>query len=223
MDQALSEFIKKNSGMPLPELKLELMKRGFSSYQIEQALRQVRAKRQSFWIYLIVFLIIIIFFVIIGLVFVSFIRPAEELIKAPAVKESPEKEFVVVPSERPTAPEKPFVEEKDEIKEEFIEEKIESVPETREETKSLSEIRALSNTNPSDAVGECSLLQNVDKCVSLVAKNTNNPDLCREIDDSDIRDNCFLFFGQSNEIHCADILSTAVRRSCFLLADIEEI
>lgn len=224
MDQALSNFIKKNSRMPLPELKLELMKSGFSSYQIEQALKHTKAKRQSFFVYSAIFLIIIIFLVIITLIFISFIQPAEELTKIPIQKQAEEQKWIAVPSEQPAAPDKPYNEE---IKQTTPEQKkiiaMPNVDIKESVSKTLDEIRAISDSNSETALEECKLYKNIDDCISLIAKNTNDPELCQQITASNIKDNCFLFFGQADEVYCTNILSSTARRSCFLLAEIENV
>ncbi|MBN1644461.1 hypothetical protein JW851_00275 [Candidatus Woesearchaeota archaeon] len=220
MDRALLDYVKKHSGMPLPELKLELMKRGFSSYQIEQALEDVRAKRRSFLISFSILLIIAIILVIVGLVFISFIRPAEELVKVPVEKQTQAQKWIAVPSERPAAPSEPYVEEEIEekiVEKEFVK-KTEAIP-----SKTLEEIRELSNSNPQSALEQCSLLENSDECISLVAKNSDNANACNQIVNSDIRDNCFFFFGQSNKEYCENIVSANVRNNCFIISDIQEI
>lgn len=220
MDQALIAYIQKHSGMPLPELKLELMKQGFSSYQIEQALITVKARRMAFFRSFVVLLVVAAVFVVIGLVFISFIRPAEEFVKIPLEQES-EQKWVALPSERPIAPEAPFEEEIEmpQKKEEFGGQ-IET--EKQAPSKNIEEIRRLSNAEPSVALEQCKLIEARDECISLVAKNTNTPLFCEQIENTGVRDNCFFFFGQANDGFCARIISSAVRNSCYVIAGINE-
>ncbi len=223
MDKALLDFVKKHSKMPLPELKLELMKRGFSAYQIDQAMKKVKAKRQSFFVYFIALLIIVIFLIIIGLIFVSFIQPAEKLTKIKIEPESQEQKYMAVPSERPEAPEAPFFEEEIEQKEIIQKETIEEFIQTTTPSKTLEEIRKISDINPAQALEECSKLENKDKCIELVAKNSNNVNACNEINDNYIKDNCFYFFGQANKQYCNNIISIDKRNECIMIAEIQEI
>lgn len=216
MDKALIDFVKNHPRMPVPDLKLELMKRGFSSYQIDQAVKKVKTKRSNFFVYLIFILVLAIILIIIGLVFVSFIQPAEKLTKVEIESEDQEQKWIAVPSERPEAPEDDFFEEETEEKE-IIDTKTtekEIIP-----TKTIEDIRKISNTNPNQALEQCNELENKDECISLVAKNTNNVELCSQITDSNIKDYCFYFFGQANNEYCENIVSINTRNTCEMVSD----
>jgi hypothetical protein len=225
MDKALLDYVKKHPRMPLPELKLELMKRGFSAFQIEQAMKTTRDQRQNLLMYLIFILILAVFLIIIGLIFVSFVQPAEKLEKIQIETKTQEQEYIAVPSERPKAPETPYVEEeiKKQEEKEIQTDTEQEITQIQTPSKTLEEIRKISNTNPSQALEECDKLENKDECIGLVAKNSNNVDACNKINDKYIKDNCFYFFGQADKKYCNEILSIDQRNECMILADIQEI
>ncbi len=225
MDPRLYSYIRKNYRKPLPELKLELMKKGLSSYQIENALDEVRAeKRKTFIRHFVILLVVIIIIAIIGLVFISFIKPAEKF-----VVQTEEKQITLdLPSEKPVT--SPFVEDKVPDIAKDIVKPIDQIKKTVEKktvlpseiTKSLEEIKEISNTRPSDALEHCSALEQKDFCISMIAKNINRPIFCDTIEDQSIKDDCFFFFGQSDKQYCEQIYSGILRDSCEQLAEIQE-
>jgi cytoskeletal protein RodZ len=216
MDKALLDYVKNHPRMPLPELKLELMKRGFSSYQIEQAIKKTKEKRNNFFVYLVFILVLAIILIIISLIFVSFIQPAEKLTKVGIESEDQEQKWIAVPSERPTAPEDDFFEE--EIEEKEI---IDAKPAEKQAipAKTIEDIKKISDTNPTQALEQCNEVQNKDECISLVAKNTNNVELCTQITDSNTKDYCFYFFGQANNEYCENIVAFSTRNTCEMVSD----
>jgi len=225
MDPQLYSYIRRHYNKSLPELKLDLMKKGFSSYQIENALENVRINRKKRFlrVFLIV-LFVLVFFAVIGLVFVSFIKPAEEFAVMPVQKDI----NIDLPSEKPVIP--AVDEEKSVILEDNKSEKLSQIKKyvvekkevSLESKKSLEEIKQISNTRPSEALEFCIDLEQKDLCVSLVAKNVNRPVYCENIKDQDIRDDCFFFFGQSDSRYCEQIYSGVLRNSCFSLAEINK-
>jgi len=216
MDPKLFSFIRRNYRRPLPELKLELMKQGFSSYQIEDALEKVRAgKRRVFFRWGVILLVVLVIIAITALVFIAFIRPAEELV-------SSEKDVsVVLPSERQDDLVEPAVEEQEIIPEpELIAEpeKV-SVAEQNISPVLVSEFRLISSA---DALKQCSGFDNPDECLLFVAKDEYNSALCYEIGDTGLKNDCFFFFGQSDSSFCGQISSYNLRQSCEQLAFIWE-
>jgi len=217
MNPKLFSFIRRNYRRPLPELKLELMKQGFSSYQIEDALEKVMAeKRRSFLRRGLILLIVLVVISLVVLVFVSFIRPAEELIspekdvsfvlesekKQEVIGEQAVEERTVIPGPEPIAgPEKAPVSE----------ENISPVL--------VSDFRLISSAN---ALRQCSNFDSPDKCLLFVAKDEYNPALCYEIESAKLKNDCFFFFGQSDISYCEQISSARLRQSCEQLGFIKE-
>lgn len=217
MDPHLAALIRRNSKKPLPELKLELMKRGFSSYQIEDALEEMKIKDWPLIRTFSILLVLAVVVLAIGFVFVAFIEPAEKLIK----RELPGAENILPPAEQSA--------------EEVISEKTPEEPAVSKEaitrpsallmppvTKRLEEIRELSVLQKEKALSECVLIEEKDACISLVARTTNDAELCSNIADQQKKDYCFYFFGQSNREFCGRISSETLKNYCITIAGINQ-
>ena len=216
MDPHLAALIRRNSKKPLPELKLELMKRGFSSYQIENALEELKIKDWPLIRTFAVVLVLAVVVLAIGFVFVSFVEPAEKLIS----REIPGAENIL-----PSVQQENVVQ--DNANEQVISDKTETVTTPSSlllppVTKSLEEIRELSVLQKEKALSECISIEERDSCISLVARSTNDAELCSNILDIQKKDYCFYFFGQANREFCDRISSSTLRNYCNTVAGINQ-
>lgn len=238
MDPHLAALIRRNSKKPLPELKLELMKHGFSSYQIEDALEQMKIRDWPIIRTLAILLVLAVVVLAIGFVFVSFIEPAEKMAAGEQRGEPDENEFVqgsvremvqenVSPSgiseeaAQSVISEETVVSEESVVSENIVSSSSAFIPFAE---KDIEEIRKLSLTQKEKALSECSSLPDLkkDSCISLVARTTNDAELCSKIGDLQKRDYCFYFFGQSNKEFCSEISSATLRNYCTTLAGISQ-
>lgn len=218
MDPHLAALIRRNSKKPLPELKLELMKHGFSSYQIENALEELKIKDWPLIRTFAVVLVLAVVVLAIGFVFVSFVEPAEKLI----TREIPGAENIL-----PLGQQETVVQETS--RESVISEEAATEIVTKPSallippvTKSLEEIRELSVLQKEKALSECVAVEERDSCVSLIAKSTNDAELCGNILDIQKKDYCFYFFGQANKEFCSRILSGTLKNYCTAIAGINQ-
>jgi len=225
MDPRLELFIKKNSRRPLSEIKLELMKQGFSSYQIENALEELRIKNRPLLRAFAVFLVIAVVVFAVGFVFVYVIQPAEKMITGPS-QSSALPENIVLPSE--AGVQQDSAQETEAIV--VSKDKKSEIPVSSEEKPvspavliNLEEVRKLSLVQKEEAISKCSSLSvQKDDCFSLVAKTVSDPELCSKIAESSAKDNCFFFFGQSNNEFCSEISSSTLRNYCTAIAGINQ-
>jgi len=220
MDPHLAALIRRNSKKPLPELKLELMKHGFSSYQIENALEELKIKDWPLIRTFAVVLVLAVVVLAIGFVFVSFVEPAEKLI----TREIPGAENILPPLE-PSAEQGKT--SKETSNEPVISEETSTVTKPSAllfppVTKTLEEIRELSVLQKEKALSECVSIEERDSCISLVAKTTNDAELCSNILDIQKKDYCFYFFGQSNKEFCSRISSETLKNYCNTIAGINQ-
>lgn len=234
MDPHLAALIRRNSKKQLPELKLELMKHGFSSYQIEDALEEMKIGNRSIIRTLAVLLVFAVVVLAIGFVFVSFIGPAEKMVAdeasvvdAPVVEVSSEQKDVLPAVSQPETQGISEGSPENVISEEIVvSENIVSSPHVfiPSAEKDIEEIRKLSLTQKEKALEECSSLPEPKKgqCISLVARTTNDAELCSRIDDLQERDYCFYFFGLANKEFCSEISSATLKNYCTTLAGINQ-
>jgi len=224
MDPRLESFIKRNSKMPLSEVKLELMKQGFSSYQIENALEELRIKNRPLLKAFAVFLVLAVVVFAVGFVFVYFIQPAEKLIAGPS-QSSALPETIVLESE--AGVQQSSAQQTEDIVVSKDEESEISLPSQSESGSpvliDLEEVRKLSLVQKEEAISKCSYLSvQKDDCFSLVAKTVGDPELCLKVAESSAKDNCFFFFGQSNVDFCSRISSATLRNYCTAIAEITQ-
>ena len=88
----------------------------------------------------------------------------------------------------------------------------------------IDRILATSRNNPGIATNKCRNIkekENVDRCISSVSIEFGNPDICAEINDTFVRDDCYTAHLINGDFEvCTEINNTQMQSTCNLIRDL---
>ena len=216
----LAKYIKtqQKAGYNLQQIKQILAKQGYARAQIDAATRQAGFPVTRIAVRAAIVVIILIIIALTILVFLKMQAP-EEKIKIPA--EKTEKEPGKIP-EKPIETGAPEEKTKIELDKIPVPPADQIIPEGKEDidfdsSTIIDEARETSFTDVERAARMCNDLETTkekDACFIEIAQSASKPNLCANINEIIIRDQCYFYFATQHKNTCNKISNEMARKSC---------
>lgn len=220
----LSGYIKEQleKGYDLQQIRLSLLKQGYSKSAVDNAARQARKGLPLIWTAIILTIAVIVVLSI--LVYVKFQTPAEQLLPEqerlqPAEQEEALPAIEDITEKEDTGLEKIPVPPAEQIPQ--MQEREEEI--TFETSMKIEEIKEISVAEPDRAEALCNDLETraeKDNCYAQIAGASAKPEFCGKISRQAARDQCYFSFAMAGYNTCNQIKDNLTRESCSRLAEL---